>query len=122
MTDRQLAAKSPTILFTIVSVPAHMRGRINSRKSYVRRCQLMQVVSRGVVERSSRRSLSTLGKTMLLVGSRGWQDYSIAGEKGGRTIDPDVAPVSAAFGVLCMPGPGAWFGLRDSGQPHRAPS
>jgi len=99
-----------------------MRGRINSRKSYVPPLSTdASCKQRGCREVVASKSIH-VGKDNAVVGSRGWQDYSIAGEKGGRTIDPDVAPVSAAFGVLCMPGPGAWFGLRDSGQPHRAPS
>jgi NADPH-dependent curcumin reductase CurA len=35
-----------------------------------------------------------------------------------RLLDPTLAPVSTALGVLGMPGRTAWFGLTESGQPR----
>jgi hypothetical protein len=47
----------------------------------------------------------------------GWQQYAIGGGASMRKIDPTVAPISTANGVLGMPGMTAYFGLFDIGQP-----
>ena len=47
----------------------------------------------------------------------GWQQYALSSGQGVRRIDPAVAPVSTALGVLGMPGMTAYFGLLDVGQP-----
>jgi hypothetical protein len=54
-----------------------------------------------------------------VVGNLGWQDYSIAGENEVRKINPDIASVSTALGVLGMTGLTAYFGLLDIGQPKQ---
>jgi NADPH-dependent curcumin reductase CurA len=46
----------------------------------------------------------------------GWQQYATASE-GLRKLDPSVAPVSTALGVLGMPGLTAYAGLLTIGQP-----
>ncbi|TMJ65763.1 MAG: NADP-dependent oxidoreductase, partial [Alphaproteobacteria bacterium] len=46
----------------------------------------------------------------------GWQQYAIGGPTL-RKIDPSLAPISTANGVLGMPGMTAYFGLFEVGQP-----
>ena len=41
----------------------------------------------------------------------GWQEYAVASGSGLRKIDPALAPISTANGVLGMPGMTAYFGL-----------
>src|SRR5258708_28089945 len=41
----------------------------------------------------------------------GWQEYAISDGKGLRKLDPSLAPVSTALGVLGMTGFTAYFGL-----------
>ena len=48
----------------------------------------------------------------------GWQEYAIGGGPTLRKVDPSLAPVSTANGVLGMPGMTAYFGLLDVGQPR----
>ena len=48
----------------------------------------------------------------------GWQTHAISDGKGLRKIDPALAPVSTALGVLGMPGMTAYTGLLDIGQPQ----
>ncbi len=43
----------------------------------------------------------------------GWQEYAISDGKGMRKLDPTLAPVSTALGVLGMTGLTAYFGLLD---------
>ena len=44
--------------------------------------------------------------------------YALSDGKGLRKLDPNVAPVSTALGVLGMPGMTAYMGLLDIGQPQ----
>jgi len=43
----------------------------------------------------------------------GWQEYAVSNGEGLRKIDPQIAPVSTALGVLGMPGLTAYFGLLE---------
>jgi hypothetical protein len=53
-----------------------------------------------------------------VAGMLGWQEYAIA--EGGelRKLDPSIAPISTALGVLGMPGLTALFGLLDICDPQ----
>jgi hypothetical protein len=50
-------------------------------------------------------------------GYDGWQTHAISNGAGVRKLDPAVAPISIALGVLGMPGMTAYVGLLDIGQP-----
>ena len=102
-----------------LSVDPYMRGRMNDRKSYVVPFQLNEVLNGGVVGEVIESKSDDFAKGDFVVGNLGWQDCSIAGEKEVRKINPDIAPVSTALGVLGMPGLTAYFGLLDIGKPKR---
>lgn len=102
-----------------ISVDPYMRGRMNDRKSYVPPFQLNEVLNGGIVGEVIESKSNNLVKGDFVVGNLGWQDYSIAGEKEVRKINPEIAPVSTALGVLGMPGLTAYFGLLDIGQPKQ---
>jgi hypothetical protein len=53
----------------------------------------------------------------IVEGRLGWQEYAVSAGKGVRKLDPTVAPISTALGVLGMPGLTAYFGLLEVGQP-----
>lgn len=48
----------------------------------------------------------------------GWQDYALVEGGTARRVDPDMAPISTALGVLGMPGLTAYLSLVDLGQPE----
>ncbi|MFL6658591.1 MAG: NADP-dependent oxidoreductase [Massilia sp.] len=48
----------------------------------------------------------------------GWQTHAKLPASALVAIDPAVAPVTTALGVLGMPGRTAWFGLTEAGRPH----
>jgi NADPH-dependent curcumin reductase CurA len=52
-----------------------------------------------------------------VLASTGWQEYAAAHTSTLRKLDPAVAPVSTALGVLGMPGLTAYFGVLDVIQP-----
>jgi NADPH-dependent curcumin reductase CurA len=47
----------------------------------------------------------------------GWQEYALSSGQGVRRLDPAVAPVSTALGVLGMPGLTGYAGLVYLGEP-----
>lgn len=102
-----------------LSVDPYMRGRMHDQKSYVAPFQLNEVMNGGIVAEVIESKSQSFVKGDVVVGNLGWQDYSIAGEKEVRKINPDIAPVSTALGVLGMTGLTAYFGLLDIGQPKK---
>jgi len=48
----------------------------------------------------------------------GWQEYAAVPASGARKVDPGLAPISTALGVLGMPGLSAYFGLLEIGRPQ----
>ena len=51
-------------------------------------------------------------------GMLGWQEYAVAPGRDLRKIDPSLAPISTALGVLGGPGLTAYFGLADICRPR----
>jgi len=92
---------------------------MNDRRSYVAPFQLNEVLTGGIVGEVVESKSNNFVKGNFVVGNLGWQDYSIANEKEVRKIEPEIAPVSTALGVLGMPGLTAYFGLLDIGQPKQ---
>jgi NADPH-dependent curcumin reductase CurA len=94
-----------------ISVNPYMRSRLNDRRSYVPPFQLNEVLNGGVVGENVEWKSDKFAKGNVVVGSLGRQDYSIAGEKETRKVDPEFTPLSTAMGVLGMPELTAYFGL-----------
>jgi NADPH-dependent curcumin reductase CurA len=53
----------------------------------------------------------------IVIGFGNWQDYATLQGKTLRKLDPALASVTTALGVLGMPGHTAYVGLLDIGQP-----
>ncbi len=102
-----------------ISVDPYMRGRMDDRKSYVPPFQLNEVLNGGVVGDVVESKSNSFRKGDVVVGNLGWQEYSVGGGKEVRKINPDIAPISTALGVLGMTGLTAYFGLLDIGQPKQ---
>lgn len=47
----------------------------------------------------------------------GWQQYALSSGQGVRKLDPEIAPISTALGVLGMPGLTGYSGLIYLGEP-----
>ena len=52
-----------------------------------------------------------------MVGRTGWQTMALSDGKGLRKVDPALAPIQTALGVLGMPGMTAYCGLLEIGKP-----
>jgi NADPH-dependent curcumin reductase CurA len=54
----------------------------------------------------------------MVLSHSGWQTHALSNGLGLRKLDPSVAPVTTALGVLGMPGFTAWAGLLLIGKPQ----
>ena len=101
-----------------LSVDPYMRGRMTDRKSYVEPFAINEVVSGGGVGEVVESRSAAFQPGDIVTGMLPWQLYSVAKETEVRKIDPQLAPVTTALGVLGMPGLTAYFGFLDIGQPR----
>jgi NADPH-dependent curcumin reductase CurA len=53
-----------------------------------------------------------------VAGNFGWQLDAVSSGSGVRKLDPELAPLTTALGILGMPGMTAYFGLLEVGQPR----
>jgi NADPH-dependent curcumin reductase CurA len=100
-----------------LSLDPYMRGRMSDARSYVPPVALGDVMEGGVVGEVVRSSHQGFAVGDVVEGRLGWQEFAVSAGKGVRRIDPTVAPISTALGVLGMPGLTAYFGLLEVGQP-----
>lgn len=100
-----------------LSLDPYMRGRMNAGPSYAPPLELGQVMEGGTVSEvvESRRPEVVAGDVVL--GYSGWQEYAVADASTLRKLDPGLAPVTTALGVLGMPGMTAYTGLLNIGEP-----
>ncbi|NHM31194.1 NADP-dependent oxidoreductase [Neobacillus terrae] len=111
-------SKGEILIKTVyISVDPYLRGRMNEGKSYIPPFQLNEVISSGVIGQVVESRSDLFKKGDMVLGSLGWQEYSVASEKSVRKLDPNLAPVSAYLSVLGMTGLTAYFGLLDIGKP-----
>jgi NADPH-dependent curcumin reductase len=100
-----------------LSLDPYMRGRMSDAASYAQPVQIGQVMEGGTVGQVVSSNLAGLAPGDFLVGYGGWQEYAVFGTGEASRIDPDLAPISTALGVLGMPGQTAYVGLREIGKP-----
>lgn len=96
-----------------VSVDPYMRGRMNDVKSYFPAFQIGGVIESGSVGQIIQSNHPKFQVGDYVEGFFGWQEYAVSDGKGVRKLDPNLAPISTALGVLGMPGMTAYFGLLD---------
>ncbi|MEV6060971.1 NADP-dependent oxidoreductase [Nocardia asteroides] len=101
-----------------LSLDPYMRGRMNMTNSYAAPLDLGDVMIGGTVcevleSRSPKRSPGDL-----VLAFTGWQTHAVVDAQLTRRLDPAVAPVSTALGVLGMPGFTAYAGLLEIGKPR----
>ena len=99
------------------SVDPYMRPRMNDVRSYVAPFTLGEAMTGGAVGRvaSSHHPLYAEGDWVLH--PLGWREWALSDGSALRKLDPAVAPISTALGVLGMPGFTAWYGLHELGTP-----
>jgi len=101
----------------VLSLDPYMRGRMSDRPSYAAPVAIGEVMTGGAVGKVLESRHPDFRPGDFVEGMLGWQAYAMAEGSALRKIDPELAPVSTALGVLGMPGMTAYFGLLEIGQP-----
>lgn len=100
-----------------LSLDPYMRGRMSAAKSYAKPVELGEVMTGGTVGEVVASRHESFAPGDIVVGQGGWQDYAVLPGALLRKLDPRLAPVSTALGILGMPGMTAYVGLLDIGRP-----
>jgi NADPH-dependent curcumin reductase CurA len=101
-----------------LSLDPYMRGRMNDTASYAAPVQLGGVMEAGTVSEVAASNNAGFAKGDIVLSRAGWQTHALSDGKGLAKIDPKLAPISTAVGVLGMPGMTAYAGLLDIGKPQ----
>ena len=100
-----------------LSLDPYMRGRMSAAKSYAARVEVGELMVGGAVSEVLHSDLDDFQVGDIVFAYSGWQDFWTSDGRGARNVDPDLAPISTALGVLGMPGMTAYTGLYNIGQP-----
>lgn len=100
-----------------LSVDPYMRGRMSDAKSYAAPAKLGEPMVGATVSQVIASNSPRFAPGDFVLGYDGWQAYGVGDAKLLRALDPTLAPVSYALGVLGMPGLTAYVGMLDIGQP-----
>jgi len=100
-----------------LSVDPYMRGRMDDRKSYIAPFAVNEVITGGGIGEVIESRSPAFQPGDIVTGMLGWQLYSVATAQELVKIDPTLAPVTTALGMLGMPGLTAYFGLLEIGRP-----
>jgi len=113
LTDGQALVKT-----AYLSVDPYMRGRITGVRTYADPVNIGDVMQAGAVGQVVESKSPELTAGEFVGGYWGWQEYAAVDAKTVRKLDPKLAPVSTALGVLGMPGMTAYFGFLDICKPQ----
>jgi hypothetical protein len=108
MTDGDVLAET-----LYLSVDPYMRGLLREKGTYFQPVELGGVMTGEGVGRVIRSNSKAFREGDIVAGMLGWQRYALLPEKALRKVDPSLAPITTALGVLGMPGLTAYFGLLD---------
>lgn len=100
-----------------LSLDPYMRGRMRTDKSYAPPVGIGEVMVGGAVSEVIASKLENFAQGDIVEGRTGWQEYALSDGAGMQKVNPELAPISTALGVLGMPGRTAYFGLLSVGQP-----
>ena len=100
-----------------LSLDPYMRGRMSDAKSYAAPLEVGEVITGGTVSLVETSNNADFSAGDIVLSHAGWQDYTVSNGRGLRKIDPALAPISTAVGVLGMPGFTAYVGLLQHGRP-----
>lgn len=100
-----------------LSVDPYMRGRITGVRTYADPVNVGDVMQGGTVGQVVDSKAAGFAAGDFVTGFWGWQEFAAVDPKTLTKLDPKLAPVSTALGVLGMPGMTAYFGFLEICQP-----
>lgn len=99
------------------SLDPYMRGRMDESKSYAPSVPVGGRMEAGCVAEIMESDHADFRAGEIVEGSFGWGTHAVSDGAGVRKVDPSLAPIQTALGVLGMPGLTAWVGLGEYGKP-----
>ncbi len=102
-----------------MSLDPYMRGRMDDAKSYATPVPLGGTMEGGGVGEVIASNFDGLAPGDHVFGMLGWASHAAVPGKELRKLDPAQGPVTAALGVLGMPGFTGWYGLTQLGRPQK---
>jgi hypothetical protein len=99
------------------SVDPYMRPRTGDARSYVAPFTLGEAMTGGAVGRVAVSRHARFAEGDWVLHLLGWREWALSDGSHAWKVDPGVAPVSTALGVLGVPGFTAYYGLFEIGKP-----
>lgn len=100
-----------------MSLDPYMRGRMDDAKSYANPVPLGGTMEGGAVGQVVATKAADFAAGDYVFGMLGWASHACIKAKELRKLDPKLAPITTALGVLGMPGFTGWYGLMELGRP-----
>jgi hypothetical protein len=94
-----------------------MRGRMSAAKSYAKPVEIGEPMEGETVAEVVEARHPDYRPGDLVQARIGWRTHAATGVAGSRRVDPGLAPITTALGVLGMPGFTAYAGVKVIGQP-----
>ncbi|MBO9477551.1 NADP-dependent oxidoreductase [Shimia sp. R11_0] len=100
-----------------MSLDPYMRGRMDDAKSYAAPVPIGGTMEGGAVGEVITSNHPKFAPGDFVFGMFGWATHGVAKGQDIQKLDPTLAPITTALGVLGMPGFTGWFGLMEYGRP-----
>lgn len=101
-----------------LSMDPYMRGRISPARNYTEGVRPGDLMTGRAVAEVLESQADGFRPGNIVIGETGWQEYRVVKASSMRKVDPSLAPISTAVGLLGMPGLSAYFALLDLGRPR----
>lgn len=101
-----------------LSVDPYMKGRMVDAPSYTPPVKLGETMAGGGVGEVVLSNVADFSPGEFVEGPLGWQEVAAVKGAALRKLNPLLAPISTACGVLGMPGLTAYFALLEKGRPE----
>jgi NADPH-dependent curcumin reductase CurA len=100
-----------------LSLDPYMRGRMGDAKSYAKPVDIGAPMEGETVAEVVESRHPGFRPGDLIQARIGWRTHAAINAAGLRRVDPNLAPITTALGVLGMPGFTAYAGMKVIGQP-----
>jgi NADPH:quinone reductase len=101
-----------------LSVDPYMRGRITGIRSYAEPVNIGDVMIGGAVGQVVESHHAGFAAGDFVLGNWGWREFASVEGQTLHKLNPNLAPISTALGVLGMPGMTAYFGFLEVCKPQ----
>ncbi|HSF62723.1 MAG TPA: NADP-dependent oxidoreductase [Gaiellaceae bacterium] len=99
------------------SIDPYMRPRTGDARAYAAPFTLGEAMPGGAVGRVSASRHPDFAEGDWVLHTLGWREWALSDGTHAWKVDPSVAPISTALGVLGPPGFTAYYGLFEIGRP-----